>query len=117
VIVYNKHGKINQQWDIIYADEWKGDPKKGEMNEDFGLKVETDFYVVSQLSSHRYLDVAWRNSNDLVIKVESQRRSQLWYFDQKTLTIKNRERNASWDIKSSGRSSDMQIYSTNSGWW
>jgi hypothetical protein len=22
IIVWNKHGKINQQWDIIYADEW-----------------------------------------------------------------------------------------------
>lgn len=25
----NKHGRINQQWDIVYVDEWKGEPGKG----------------------------------------------------------------------------------------
>jgi hypothetical protein len=49
IIAHPLHRKINQQWDIIYADEWKGPPKKGELNEDFGLYVERDFYVVSQL--------------------------------------------------------------------
>jgi len=44
-----KDGKINQQWDIVYADEWKGEPGKGELNEKFGLYVERDFHVVSQL--------------------------------------------------------------------
>jgi hypothetical protein len=47
VQVYNKHGRINQQFDIVYADEWKGEPQKGELNEEFGLYVERDFYVVS----------------------------------------------------------------------
>jgi hypothetical protein len=32
-------------WDVIYVDEWKGEPGKGELNEDFGLYVERDFYV------------------------------------------------------------------------
>jgi hypothetical protein len=45
--IYQKHGKLNQQWDLIYADEWPEDPKPGEMNEDFGLIVEKDFFVVS----------------------------------------------------------------------
>jgi hypothetical protein len=45
IMVYNKHGKINQQWDIIYVDEYKGEPKKGELNEAFGLYVERDFYI------------------------------------------------------------------------
>jgi len=45
--VRNKHGRINQQWDIIYADEWKGEPGKGELNEEIGLIVERDFYIVS----------------------------------------------------------------------
>jgi hypothetical protein len=30
--MYKKHGKINQQWDIIYADEYPEEPKKGELN-------------------------------------------------------------------------------------
>jgi len=29
VITYTKHGKLNQQWDVIYADEYKGEPTKG----------------------------------------------------------------------------------------
>jgi hypothetical protein len=36
-------------WDVIYVDEWKGEPQKGELNEDFGLYVERDFHIVSQL--------------------------------------------------------------------
>jgi hypothetical protein len=44
---YKKDGKISQQWDIVYVDEWKGDPKKGELNKVFGLYVERDFHIVS----------------------------------------------------------------------
>ena len=47
IMIYNKHGKINQQWDIVYVDEWKGEPTKGQLNKRFGLYVERDFYVVS----------------------------------------------------------------------
>jgi hypothetical protein len=71
VIAYKKHGKINQQWDIVYADEWKGEPGKGELNEDFGLYVERDFYVVSQLPDNRYLDLI--NNRKMVIKTSNQR--------------------------------------------
>lgn len=34
-----KTGKINQQWDLIYADQYPEEPKKGELNKDFGLYV------------------------------------------------------------------------------
>jgi len=88
IIVYNKHGKINQQWDVIYVDEWKGEPTKGEFNERFGLYVERDFYVVTALASHRYLDLI--NNRNFVIKTSNGRNTQKWYFDQKTLTIKTR---------------------------
>jgi hypothetical protein len=43
----NKHGRINQQFDVIYVDEYPDEPKKGELNEDFGLYVERDFHIVS----------------------------------------------------------------------
>jgi hypothetical protein len=45
--VQNGNNGLNQQWDIIYADEWKGEPGKGELNEDFGLYVERPFHIVS----------------------------------------------------------------------
>jgi hypothetical protein len=114
IIVYTKHGKINQQWDVIYADQWKRDPIKGELNEDFGLYVERPFFIVSEMSNHRYLDLIGRN---FVIKTRNGRTSQQWWFHQQSLTIKSKSMNQSWDIKSSGGSQDIQVWSTNSKWW
>jgi len=71
IIVWNKHGKINQQWDLIYADVMPEEPKKGELNKKFGLYVERPFYIVSQLSKHRYLDII--DSRNLVIKTRNGR--------------------------------------------
>jgi len=113
--VHNKHGRINQQWDIVYTDEWKGEPKKGELNEDFGLYVERDFFVVTEMKSNRYLDLI--NNRNFVLKTPNGRKTQVWYFHQQTLTIRTRYNNQSWDIKNSGKTNDMQIWSTNSRWW
>ena len=115
VMIYNKHGKLNQQWDIIYADEYPEEPKKGELNKRFGLYVERPFYVVSKLGSHRYLDLI--GNRNMVIKTPNGRNTQVWWFDQKSLTIKTKLNNQSWDIQSSGRTNNMQIWSTNSGWF
>jgi hypothetical protein len=114
-MIYNKHGKINQQWDIIYVDEYPEEPKKGELNHDFGLYVERPFYIVSAMSSHRYLDLI--NNRNMVVKTPNGRNTQIWWFDQRSLTIKTKLNNQSWDIKSSGRTNNMQIWSTNSGWF
>jgi hypothetical protein len=84
--MHGKHGRINQQWDLVYADEWKGEPKKGELNEEFGLYVERPFYIVSQLPAHRYLDII--DTKRVVIKVPNGRNTQEWFFDQASLTIK-----------------------------
>jgi hypothetical protein len=45
--VNSRNNGLHQQWDIVYVDEWKGEPGKGEMNEEFGLIVEKDFHIVS----------------------------------------------------------------------
>jgi hypothetical protein len=115
LIVWRKHGKINQQWDIVYADEWKGEPVKGELNEKFGLYVERPFYIVSQMKSNRYLDLI--NNRNFVIKTPNARNTQIWYFHQQSLTIRTKLNNQSWDIQNSGRTSNMQVWSTNSRWW
>ena len=115
IVVWKKHGGLNQQWDIIYVDSWKGEPTKGQLNSRFGLYVDRTFYVVSRLGSGRYLDLI--NNRDMVIKRRNGRKSQLWWFDQSSLTIKTRYNNYSWNIKSNGGSADMQILSTNSRWW
>jgi hypothetical protein len=113
--VNKQMNEIHQQWDIVYADEWKGEPKKGELNKRFGLYVERDFYIVSTLPDKRYLDLI--NNRNMVIKIPNGRRTQVWYFHQQSLTIRTRYNNQSFDIKSSGRTQDMQIWSTNSGWF
>jgi hypothetical protein len=115
IMINNKSGKdLRQQWEIIYVDEFS-EPKKGELNEDFGLYVERDFYVVSALPGGRYLDLI--NNRNMVQKVRNGRRTQVWYFHQQSLTIRTRYNNQSWDIKSAGKTNDMQIWSTNSGWF
>jgi hypothetical protein len=115
IIVWNKHGKVNQQWDVVYADEWKGEPTKGEFSPRFGLYVERPFYIVSQLGSNRYLDLI--NSRNMVIKTRNGRNTQEWWFDQKSYTIRTKLNNQSWDIHNSGKSNHMQIWSTNSQWF
>jgi hypothetical protein len=115
IIAHNKHNGINQQFDIIYVDEYPAEPKKGEFNADFGLYVERPFYIVSELPDHRYLDLI--NNRDFAIKVANGRNTQVWYFDQKSLTIKTKLNNQSWDIKNSGKTRNMQVWSTNSQWF
>jgi hypothetical protein len=115
ILMWNKHGKINQQWDIIYADEYPEEPKKGELNKDFGLYVERPFYIISQMKEHRYLDLI--GNRNMVIKTQNGRSTQVWYFHQQSLTIRTKLNNQSWDIKSAGRTRNMQIWSTNSGWF
>jgi membrane carboxypeptidase/penicillin-binding protein PbpC len=114
IIVWNKHGRVNQQWDLIYVSDWKRDPKKGELNEDFGVYVERDFYIQTQMGSKRYLDLIGRN---LVMKTKNGRNTQVWYFHQQTLTIRSKSNNQSWDIKSAGKTSTMQVWSSSGKWW
>jgi hypothetical protein len=112
--MWTKHNGLNQQWDIIYADKYPRDPKKGELNEDFGLYVERDFYIVSAMKSHRYLD---RIGNNIVIKTRNGFKTQTWYFDQRELMIKSRQDNKAFDIVNRGKSSNLQVYHTTRGWW
>jgi hypothetical protein len=72
----NSGGK-NQQWDLIYTKDWKGEPTTGQWNRDFGLIVNKDFYIISTLPKGRYIDYLGRN---LVIKEQNGRTSQKWYF-------------------------------------
>jgi hypothetical protein len=53
----------------------------------------------------------------MVIKVANGRSTQKWYFHQQSLTIRTRLNNQSWDIKSAGKTNNMQVWSTNSGWF
>ena len=76
------------------------------MNTKFGLYVERDFHIVSAMGKNKYLDLDLSNRY-LVIKTANGRRQQVWYFDQRSLTIKTRYNNRSIDIYNSGRNRDM----------
>jgi hypothetical protein len=53
----------------------------------------------------------------MVIKTQNGQKGQIWWFDQQSFTIKTKINNQSWDIKSAGKTNDMQIWSTNSQWF
>jgi hypothetical protein len=115
IIAWNRHKGLNQQWDVIYADQWPAEPKAGELNKDFGFRVDRTFYIVSEMKAHRYLDML--DNRRIGIKTRANRKSQQWYFHQPSETVRNRKNNQSFDIKNSGKSNDFQVWSTNSGWW
>jgi hypothetical protein len=115
IIVWNKHGGLNQQWDVIYVDEYPAEPIKGELNEQFGLYVLRDFYINTELGLHRHLTVT--DGSKLAIKTKNGNKQQIWYFDQTSLTIKNKKDNKSFNINSNGASKTTNVYTTNSNWW
>jgi hypothetical protein len=73
------------------------------------------FYIISQLDENRYLDLI--NNRNMVIKTQNGRNTQIWYFHQYSKTIRTKLNNQSFDIQNSGKTGNMQIWSTNSGWW
>jgi hypothetical protein len=88
---------------------------KKKTEEEFGFKFGRPFYIVTQMCSGRAIRVNGRN---LVLSRKTNSSSMQFFFDQKSRTIKswsNKER--SIDIQSSGASSNLQIWNTNSQWW
>lgn len=84
-----------QEWNVIYADAMPAEPKKGEINKDYGLFVERPFHIVTHLSSERFIDLV---GNNMVMKTPNGFKSQLWWFDQATYTIRSEggQRYAFW---------------------
>lgn len=119
VQVWKQNKTPAQQWEILYVDEIKPEPKKGELSVEYGLYVERDFYLMSGLPSRRYLDVLSRN---VVIKTPNGFDSQRWYFDWKTRSIRNVKLNKYvLSIEMSGRkrqrSTRLMMSYARSQWW
>lgn len=49
VIVFKKHNRLNQQWDIIYLDQLKPELTIGDFYPEFGMYVGKEFSIVSNL--------------------------------------------------------------------
>jgi hypothetical protein len=81
-VTTDKNGKAQQMWQIVYADEYPDEPTKGQLNKKYGLYVERDFYIVSELGQGRYMDLI--NNRNMVIKTQNGRKTQVWYFHQQS---------------------------------
>jgi len=100
---------------VLYVDQDKPDPIKGEMNEFFGLKVDYAFYIVTKMDSGRMLDLI--DDGKMAIKTRNGFKTQQWYFDQTSRTIRSASNDESWDIMKQGDEPGMQVHKTNSEWW
>jgi hypothetical protein len=67
------------------------------------------------MKSNKYLEIV--DNKNVVIKTPNGNKSQVWYFDQFSKTVKNKSNNKSFDILNSGKSDNLQVWATNSGWW
>jgi hypothetical protein len=47
IYMSNYNGQRHQQWDLIYAKDWVGEPTKGQWNREYGMIVDMDFYIIS----------------------------------------------------------------------
>ena len=62
VAVTQSDRDLRSQWDIMYLDEWSGEPQKGEYNERFGFYVNKEFSIQSELDSKRSIDIDGQNN-------------------------------------------------------
>lgn len=114
VLVWNKHGNVNQRWRIVYVDS-KQDQTKG-LNKDFGFFIDRPFYMVSRLSMKR--GIAYRGGNDLAIRdIVDGSKDWKWTFDGKTKTIRSLRGDNSLAIMSSGGAKKISTEKTTSRWW
>ena len=105
VQTWSKNNGMGQRWWIKYVDQLAPEPRKGQINRQFGLYVQRPFHIMSHLNKHRYLDLLGQN---MVIKTPNGRKSQVFWFDQRTKTIKSKQNNGwSFNIAGNGGSSNM----------
>jgi hypothetical protein len=76
------------------------------------------FYLVSRLPMKRVLE-AKGASNATIMRWVKNRKSQTWYFDGKSKTIRsNYWKNYALEIQSNGGSNNLRLTSSiNSRWW
>jgi len=78
------NGSVKQQFKLVYVDEVKTAPKKGDYLASWGFRVGSPFEIKSGLGDGKYVDLV---GNNMVLKTQNGRTSQQWYFNQKTKTI------------------------------
>jgi len=117
VIVWNKHGKVNQKWSIVYLDKADKIETKG-LNEEFGFHINRPFYFRSRLPMKRVAECLGANN----IQLKRWRRNQpqqQFFFEEKTKTIRsNHWKNYAMEVQGNGGQNNIRMTSTiNSRWW
>lgn len=95
-------------------DTLKPELKQGEWSPQFGVYIGTEFSIKTRMGTGRYLDVV---GDQVVTKTRSTRKTQKWYFDLSTRTIRNAETKKSLTISDKGTGTEFQVSTTNSEWW
>jgi hypothetical protein len=114
--MWRRHGKVNQQWKIVYVDEAKPEQSKG-LDEEFGFHINRPFYLRSRLPMQRVAEAV--GANNVVLKRYAKGRiAQQFYFDGVSKTLKSQQwKTHSLDIQSNGRNPNVRVTTTNSRWW
>lgn len=110
LVVANASEAISQRFELLYVDNDKPEPKKGEFNKDFGLYVDRPFQVVSKMGDGRYLDII---GSSVALKTRNGGSSQSWYFDQQSKTIKSVKNQMSWSFSSN----NLSVMRTTGQWF
>lgn len=106
---------MSQRWTIVYVDEDKPAPKKGDFIQDIGFYALRPFYIESQAGGNRFVSLMGSN---VVINPQTGEANQKFYFDPTTRTIKAVSMaNRSFNVANNGRSTNLEVNSTNGQWW
>jgi hypothetical protein len=54
----NEVNDDRDKWNVVYVKDYEQQAlKKGDMNTEFGFRIDTDFHIVSKMGRHRYVDL------------------------------------------------------------
>jgi hypothetical protein len=95
-------------------DTLKAELKKGDYWPQFGFFINKEFSIKTRQGSGRYLDLI---GDQVVIKTRTTSKTQKWYFDYNSRTIRNAATNKSVSIASAGRGNRFVVWKTTSEWF
>ena len=115
IIVASRNNKMSQRWTIVYVDEDKNAPKKGDFIQDIGFYTLRPFYIESQAGGKRFVSLMGTN---VVINPQTGETNQKFQFDHKTMTIQTLNFGGrSLNIANNGKSTNLEVNGTNGQWW
>ena len=101
---------------MVYCDTVGAERTYG-LNKHYGLFINKPFYLISQMSWHRALEMQGASNLNIRSYVKN-KKQQLFYFDEITKTIKSHlYKDRSITIAGAGKSTNALMEPTRSRWW